>query len=193
MAAANVQSALPLPAPAQSLTLMSPSTPEYEITALERDKEHSCMIDTTTQAIDYQALENAHTSGVYSKRPVTIVRGAGATVWDETGRAYLDCAAGYGVANVGHCHPTVVAAIQEQAASLLNCPEYVYNDQRALLQQELAEVLPTGLDRIFLSNSGTEANEAALKLARAATGRPGIVATMRGFHGRTFGALSATW
>jgi acetylornithine/LysW-gamma-L-lysine aminotransferase len=124
---------------------------------------------------------------------VTIVRGEGCTVWDEHGRAYLDCAAGYGVANLGHCHPAVVAAIQEQAARLLSCPETLHNDQRALLLQELAAALPAGLDRIFLSNSGAEAIEAALKLARAATGRSGIVATMRGFHGRTFGALSATW
>jgi acetylornithine/LysW-gamma-L-lysine aminotransferase len=121
------------------------------------------------------------------------VRGEGCTVWDDQGRAYLDCAAAYGVANLGHCHPAVVAAVQAQAARLMSCPETLHNDQRALLLRELAEVLPAGLDRIFLSNSGTEAIEAALKLARAATGRTNIVATMRGFHGRSFGALSATW
>ena len=148
---------------------------------------------TTDTAVDYQAIEQAHSTGVYAKRPVTIVRGDGSTVWDVQGRAYLDCAAGYGVANLGHCHPAVVAAVQEQAGRLLSCPELLHNDQRALLLHELAEVLPAGLDRIFLSNSGAEAIEAALKFARAATGRTGIVATMRGFHGRTFGALSATW
>ncbi len=147
----------------------------------------------TLSGVDYQALEDRHSIGVYAKRPVTIVRGEGSTVWDEHGRAYLDCAAGYGVANLGHCHPAVVAAVREQAGRLLSCPETLYNDQRAQLLQELAHALPAGLDRIFLSNSGAEAIEAALKLARAATGRSSVVAAMRGFHGRTFGALSATW
>ncbi|HZG67292.1 MAG TPA: acetylornithine/succinylornithine family transaminase [Herpetosiphonaceae bacterium] len=148
---------------------------------------------TAVVVSEYQALEQAHGIGVYAKRPVTIVRGEGCTVWDEHGRTYLDCASGYGVANLGHCHPAVVAAIQEQAARLLSCPETLYNDQRASLLRELAAVLPAGLERIFLSNSGAEAIEAALKLARASTGRDGLVAAMRGFHGRTFGALSATW
>ena len=148
---------------------------------------------SSTDQPDYQALEQRHSIGVYAKRPLTIVRGAGSTVWDEHGRAYLDCAAGYGVANLGHCHPAVVSAVQDQAARLLSCPETLHNDQRALLLHELTGVLPTGLDRVFLSSSGTEAIEAALKLARAATGRTGVVAAMRGFHGRTFGSLSATW
>lgn len=148
-------------------------------------------METTT--IDYQALEARHTSGVYAKRPLTIVRGSGATLWDDTGRAYIDCAAGHGVANVGHCHPRVVAAIQEQAATLITCQEALYNDQRALLLDELSALLPDGLDRLFLCNSGTEAVEAAIKVARATTGRTQIVAAMRGFHGRTMGALSATW
>ena len=144
-------------------------------------------------SVDYQAIEARHSVGVYAKRPVTIVRGQGSTVWDDQGRAYLDCAAAYGVANLGHCHPAVVAAIQKQAAQLMSCPETLHNDQRACLLQELAAALPAGLERVFLSNSGTEAIEAALKLARAATGRTNIVAAMRGFHGRSFGALSATW
>jgi acetylornithine/LysW-gamma-L-lysine aminotransferase len=148
---------------------------------------------TTTISCDYQALEARHTSGVQAKRPLTIVRGQGATLWDADGRAYIDCAAGQGVASLGHCHPRVVAAIQAQAAQLLTCQESLYSDQRALLLAELAQRLPDDLTRIFLCNSGTEAVEAALKFARAATGRPGVVAAMRGFHGRTFGALSATW
>ena len=147
----------------------------------------------TLSGIDYQALEAQHSTGVYTKRRVTIVRGEGSTVWDEHDKAYIDCAAAYGVANLGHCHPAVVAAVREQVGTLLSCPETLHNDQRALLLQELARALPAQLDRIFLSNSGTEAIEAALKLARGATGRTDIVAAMRGFHGRTFGALSATW
>jgi acetylornithine/LysW-gamma-L-lysine aminotransferase len=146
-----------------------------------------------TTLTEYQQLEAQHTSGVYTKRPLTIMRGQGATLWDDAGRAYIDCMAGQGVANIGHCHPRVVAAIQEQAAQLITCQEALYNDQRALLLHELAASLPSDLDRVFLCNSGAEAVEAALKFARVATGRREIVATMRGFHGRTFGALSATW
>ncbi|KEF34724.1 MULTISPECIES: aspartate aminotransferase family protein [Deinococcus] len=140
-----------------------------------------------------RTLEARHGSGVYAKRPLTLVRGQGATLWDEAGRAYLDCASGQGVANVGHAHPRVVAAVQAQAATLLTCQEAVHNDVRAAYLAELAGVLPAGLSRLFLCNSGAEAVEAALKFARASTGRPGVVALRRGFHGRTLGALSATW
>ena len=124
---------------------------------------------------------------------LTIVRGLGAEVWDEAGRRYVDCVAGQGSANLGHCHPAVVRAVQEQAARLISCPATLGNDARAALLRRLAEVTPPGLDRFFLCNSGTEAVEAAIKAARLTTGRPGIVAARRGFHGRTLGALSATW
>lgn len=137
-------------------------------------------------------LESRHTSGVYGKRDVAIVRGEGATVWDENGRSYLDLVAGISVANVGHAHPKVVAAISEQAKTLLTCPEMFYNDQRAQLLARLATIMPGDLDRVFLCNSGTEATEGAIKFARLATGKTDVVATMRGFHGRTMGALSAT-
>jgi len=138
-------------------------------------------------------LENTYTSGVYSKRPVAIIRGSGALVWDEEGREYIDCAAGYGVANIGHGRPEVAAAIAAQAQRLITCPEIFYNDVRARLLKRLAHLLPDGFARIFLCNSGTEAVEGALKFARIATGRTGIIATFRGFHGRTMGALSMTW
>lgn len=142
--------------------------------------------------MDTIQLENRHTSGVYGKREIAFVRGQGATVWDEAGHAYIDCAAGIGVANVGHSHPRVVAALAAQANTLITCPEFVYNDRRAALLARLAATLPDGMDRLFLCNSGTEAVEGAIKFARLSTGRRGIVATMRGFHGRTMGALSAT-
>ena len=138
-------------------------------------------------------LENTYTSGVYGKRPVVMVRGSGATLWDDEGREYIDCAAGHGVANIGHGRPEIAAAIAAQAQRLITCPEIVYNDVRARLLERLAHLTPEGLDHIFLCNSGTEAVEGALKFARLATGRTGIVATLRGFHGRTMGALSATW
>ncbi len=144
----------------------------------------------TQQIIDTEA---AHTSGVYPKRQLTVVRGEGAHLWDADGRMYIDCVGGQGAANLGHAHPAVVAAIREQAGVLISCPEIFYNDKRAELLEKLTRLAPAGMDRAYLCNSGAEANEAALKFARLSTGRTGIVATMRGFHGRTMGALSATW
>lgn len=138
-------------------------------------------------------LESTHTSGVYPKRPLAIGRGQGARVWDADGNVYIDCVGGQGAANLGHAHPAVVAAITQQAGRLISCPEIFYNDQRALLEAELARVAPAGLSRVFLCNSGAEAVEAAIKFARLSTGRRQIVACKRGFHGRTLGALSATW
>ncbi|HLH63322.1 MAG TPA: [LysW]-lysine hydrolase [Ktedonobacteraceae bacterium] len=137
--------------------------------------------------------ENTYTTGVYSKRPISIVRGSGALVWDEEGREYIDCAAGHGVANIGHGRPEIAAALAAQAHRLITCPEIVYNDMRARLLERLANLTPQGLDHIFLCNSGTEAIEGAFKFARLATGRTGIIATLRSFHGRTMGSLSATW
>lgn len=136
--------------------------------------------------------EKQYTSGLYGKRNVVVVRGQKAHVWDANGREYIDCVAGIGVANAGHSHPTIAAAIAEQAQTLITCPELYYNDRRAELYQKLAEIMPEGLNRFFLCNSGTEAVEGAIKLARLSTGRSGIVATTHAFHGRTMGALSAT-
>jgi len=138
-------------------------------------------------------VEDAHTSGAYPKRSIALVRGQGARVWDADGREYIDCIAGHGVASLGHCHPAVTAAIQEQAGILVTCSEVLYNDRRAGLLAELTAHTPGDLNRVFLCNSGAEAVEGAIKVARLFTGRSGVVATMRGFHGRTLGALSATW
>ncbi|MEE2708548.1 MAG: aspartate aminotransferase family protein [Gemmatimonadota bacterium] len=143
--------------------------------------------------MQYAEIENQYSFGVVPKRDVTIVRGRGARLWDSDGREYIDCVGGQGTANVGHCHDAVSAAVTRQMARLSICPESFYNDVRAKLLKTLTDIAPPGLDHIFLCNSGTEAVEAALKFARASTGRQEIVATRRGFHGRTFGALSATW
>jgi len=140
---------------------------------------------------EIQALEDQYTSGVYTKRPVAIVRGLGARLWDADGKEYIDCAGGQGAANLGHANPAVASAIAAQAQVLISCPEMFYNDQRALLEQKLSTL--SGMGRVFLCNSGTEAVEAGLKFARLLTGRSRVVAAMRGFHGRTMGALSATW
>lgn len=139
------------------------------------------------------AVEDAHTSGVYPKRPLALVRGVGCTVWDEAGNAYLDATSGQGVALLGHSHPAVAQAIAQQAQTLVTCPEIFYNDRRAELYHLLAEITPGDLNRFFLCNSGAEAVEGALKAARLLTGRAHVVATMRGFHGRTLGAVSLTW
>ena len=137
--------------------------------------------------------ESAHTSGLYQKRDVVLVRGDGALVWDDAGREYIDCVGGQGIANLGHGNLAVADALATQARTLASCTELFYNDRRAELYDKLAALLPASLDRIFLCNSGTEAVEGALKFARLATKRHGVVATMRGFHGKTMGALSATW
>ncbi len=139
------------------------------------------------------ALEDRHGSGVYPKQPIVLVRGEGARVWDVEGREYIDCTSGHGVAVLGHAHPALVRAVAGQAERLMTCPNGFYNDQRARLLAELVRIAPPGLNRAFLCNSGAEAVEGALKFARLATGRTKVVAAMRGFHGRTFGALSATW
>jgi len=140
-----------------------------------------------------QELENQYSTGIYAKRELTVVRGEGARLWDEDGNVYIDCIGGMGVASVGHAHPKVAKAIAEQAHTLITCHELLYNDRRAQLLEKLAQVTPPGLDRFFLCNSGTEAIEGAIKFARMSTGKSGIVATMRGYHGRTLGSLSATW
>src|SRR5712692_11814900 len=128
--------------------------------------------------------EDRHTSGLYQKRALVIVRGEGATLYDEDGRSYIDCVGGQGMANLGHGNRAVAEAIAQQARTLASCTELFYNDRRAELYDVLADILPHVLDRVFLCNSGTEAVEGALKFARAATKRTGIVATMRGFHGK---------
>jgi acetylornithine/LysW-gamma-L-lysine aminotransferase len=98
-----------------------------------------------------------------------------------------------GVANVGHCNPAVVEAIQDQVTLLITCNELFYNDARARCLDRLNRITPEGIDRFFLCNSGTEAVEGAIKFARMATGRKRVVAAMRGYHGKTLGSLSATW
>ncbi len=138
-------------------------------------------------------LEDQHDSGLYPKQSLVLVRGEGARVWAADGQEYIDCIGGHGVANVGHANPGVIQAITRQAQQLAVCPNGFYNDQRAHLLADLARIAPPGLDRAFLCNSGTEAAEAALKFARLSTGRRKVIAAMRGFHGRTFGAISATW
>jgi len=142
--------------------------------------------------MNHMELELAHTSGFYNKRGLVIVRGEGALLWDDQGRQIIDCLGGLGTCTLGHANEAVADAISRQARLLLSCPESLTSPVRAEFQAALCSILPKGMDRVFLCNSGTEANEAALKVARLSTKRSGIVSALRGFHGRTFGAMSAT-
>ncbi|MFZ9037675.1 MAG: aspartate aminotransferase family protein [Gammaproteobacteria bacterium] len=142
---------------------------------------------------DYRALEHDYGLPLQPKRDLVAVRGQGALLYDENGEEYIDFAAGIAVASLGHSHPKLVAAIQQQAATLITCPNIMYNDVRSKLLQKLVEITPPGLARAYLCNSGAESIEAALKFARLHTGRTNFVTAMRGFHGRTMGAVSATY
>jgi acetylornithine/LysW-gamma-L-lysine aminotransferase len=124
---------------------------------------------------------------------VCAVRGEGAILYDVNVMAYIDCMGGYGVSLVGHCHPKVVKAIKEQCGRLIACHGSLYNDKRAELLEKIAKIAPKGLNKIFLSNSGAESVECAIKAAVKYTGKHEIISMVRGFHGKTLGALSATW
>ncbi|CAD7851378.1 MAG: N-acetylornithine aminotransferase (EC 2.6.1.11) [Olavius algarvensis Gamma 3 endosymbiont] len=142
---------------------------------------------------DYRSLEHDYGLPLQPKRDLVAVRGQGALLYDEHGEQYLDFAAGIGVASLGHAHPRLVAAVQQQAAALITCPNIMYNDRRSELLKKLVEITPQNLQRAYLCNSGAESIEAALKFARLHTGRSDFVTAMRGFHGRTMGAVSATY
>ncbi|SHK91706.1 4-aminobutyrate aminotransferase [Pseudonocardia thermophila] len=125
--------------------------------------------------------------------PVQVAHGEGVHLYDTEGRRYLDFTAGIGVTSTGHCHPRVVAAAQEQVATLIH-GQYTTVMHQPLLQlaERLGDVLPPQLDNVFFLNSGSEAVEAAVRLARHATGRPLVIAFDGGFHGRTMGAAALT-
>ena len=135
-------------------------------------------------------LERESVIQTYTRQPILLVKGAGAKVWDASGKVYLDFVAGVAVNTVGHCHPSVVEVIKRQAAELIHTSNLYYTENQVFLAEELKTL--TGMDRAFYCNSGAESVEAALKLARRATGRSEIVAAVNSFHGRTLGSLGAT-
>src|SRR4030066_955087 len=137
--------------------------------------------------------ENRLMANVFAKKPVVLTRGKGASVWDINGKEYVDCTGSYGVALLGHSHPRIVDAVRKQAEKLISCHSGFYNDKRTEFLQKLISITPKGLDKAFLSNSGAESVECAIKLARKFSGKPEIIAMMGAFHGKTMGALSATW
>jgi acetylornithine/N-succinyldiaminopimelate aminotransferase len=139
---------------------------------------------------DLQALERDHLVPAYARMPVEFVRGSGALLWDAEGNEYLDFQTGLAVNSLGHCHPAVVEAIREQAERLIHVGNLFYSEPSLRLAKRLAGSSLGG--KVHFANSGTEANEAALKLARKAKQQGTIVSVHRGFHGRTYGSLSAT-
>jgi acetylornithine/N-succinyldiaminopimelate aminotransferase len=139
---------------------------------------------------DLQQLERDHQVPAYARVGVEFVRGEGARLWDDEGNEYLDFQTGLAVNSLGHCHPAVVAAIREQAERLIHVGNLFYTEPGLRLAQRLAASSLGG--KVHFANSGTEANEAAIKVARKAKPRGAIVSVHRGFHGRTYGSLSAT-
>ena len=139
---------------------------------------------------ELQMLERQYAIGTYVRNPVQFVRGSGVRLWDEHGTEYLDFLAGISVLNVGHCHPRIVAAVQEQVATLTHATNLYYTEPALRLSAALAQSSLGG--KVFLCNSGAEANEAAIKLVRRARTGGNIVVLEGAFHGRTYGALSAT-
>ena len=139
---------------------------------------------------ELQDLERRYAIGTYARNPVQFVRGEGVRLWDADGHEYLDFLAGISVLNVGHCHPRVVAAVRDQAGRLTHATNLYYTEAALRLSAELARSSLGG--KVFLCNSGAEANEAAIKLARRARPLGNIIVLEDAFHGRTYGALSAT-
>lgn len=136
--------------------------------------------------------ERVHSSGLWQP-DVVFTRGEGIFIFDAEDKKYYDCMVGIAVASLGHAHPRLVQAISEQAAKLIICSQSHGNDTRTEFLEELFRFVRRPLNRAFMASSGSEVNEAALKWARAVTGRQRFVAARRGFSGRTMGALSLTW
>ncbi len=142
--------------------------------------------------MDVTDREDAYQVKTYKKMPLTIEWGQDVWVYTSDGERYLDLYGGHAVTITGHCHPRVVAALKAQAELLIFYSNIVYNGARAAAAERLIAKAPPGLRRVFFVNSGAEANENAIKIARRITGRPGIISFQGSFHGRTIGALSAT-
>ena len=137
--------------------------------------------------------EDSYLINLYQRFPVTVERAQGATIWDTDGKEYIDCMGGYGVAIIGHCNKDVINAITLQMNKLMVCHMSTYNDSRLQFLSKLKSIAPENLSRIFLSNSGAESIEAALKFSRKFSQKSGIISMYGGYHGKTFGALSVTY
>src|ERR1044071_5102334 len=148
---------------------------------------------TVTANKETVELEERYQLGTYKKMPVVAERGEGVWIYTSDGERYLDLYGGHAVAGTGHCHPHVVKAIREQSEQLLFYSNLVYSSVRARAAENLISVAPARLPKVFFCDSGTEANENAMRMARMATGRERIVTFTGGFHGRTADSISATF
>jgi len=148
---------------------------------------------TIVNTRDVAALEEQFQIATYKKMPIVAERGEGVWLYTNEGHRYLDLYGGHAVAGTGHCHPHVVKAIKDQSEKLLFYSNLVYSEARARAAEKLVSIAPESLTKAFFCNSGTEANENAMRMARMATGREKIVTFSGGFHGRTADAISATF
>lgn len=149
--------------------------------------------ETRTAKAEVATLEEQYQLATYKKMPIVAERGAGVWLYTSDGEKYLDLYGGHAVAGTGHSHPHVVAAIQAQAEKLLFYSNLVYSEARARAAEKLVSVAPAELTKAFFCNSGTEANENAMRMARLSTGRENIITFTGGFHGRTADSISATF
>lgn len=139
------------------------------------------------------STEDQYLANLYQRFPINVAAGKAAKIWDTSGKQYIDCMGGYGVALIGHSNYRVIKAIKDQAEKIIACHMSVYNDTRLNFLDKLSAVAPEGLTKTFFSNSGAEAVEAALKFSRKYTAKTGIIAMSGAYHGKTFGALSVTY
>ena len=151
------------------------------------------MTISTTSLDGIVALEDQYQLATYKKMPIVAERGEGVWIYASNGDRYLDLYGGHAVAATGHCHPQVVKAIREQTDKLLFYSNLVYSEARAHAAEKLISIAPQSLTKVFFCNSGTEATENAMRMARMATGREKIITFGGGFHGRTADAISATF
>src|SRR5947208_5162340 len=149
--------------------------------------------ETATDPEEISSLEEHYQLATYKKMPVVAERGEGVWIYASNGDRYLDLYGGHAVAGTGPCHPHIVKAIREQTKQLLFYSNLVYSEARARAAGKLVSVAPDLLTKAFFCNSGTEANENAMRMARMSTGRENIITFSGGFHGRTADAISATF
>lgn len=155
-----------------------------------QDEEEGNLSHNTKAVI---SLDERFVMQTYSRFPVVPVRAKGVKVWDFDGKEYIDCVSGIAVLNVGHRHPRILKVLKEQAEQLMHISNHFYIEQQAKASEYLAKIAPKPLEKTFWGNSGTEAVEAALKLAIKYTGKHEFIAAQGSFHGRTMGALATTW
>src|SRR2546425_1016180 len=148
---------------------------------------------TTTFSDEIVALEEQFQLATYKKMPVVAERGEDVWIFTSEGHRYLDLYGGHAVAGTGHCHPHVVKAINNQSDKLLFYSNLVYSEARARAAEKLVSIAPESLTKAFFCNSGTEANENAMRMSRMTTGREKIITFSAGVHGRTADAISATF